>query len=187
MNPIATAEDAIIAICDAALQAKVRPMESLPGVLTMDVLRTIAARTPAVYVCYLGGRAGVQVTDSAQHQALFAVYVITDHASGNVDRRRGDARQIGAYDILAILVPVLNDHTVPGVGSLNFQRIENLFSVDLDKKGVSIYAATFELPMSFSYQLDETTLDDFITYDATHSISADVDVPASQDVVTLDQ
>lgn len=187
MNPIAATEDAIIAASNAALQGKVRDMETLPGRMSLRVLQTIAALAPAVYVTYLGGRKTGNAQSQASHNAVFAVYIVTDHAQSGAARSRGDARQIGAYDILNVLLPALNDLTIADVGTAKFNAVENLFSVELDKQGVSIYAATFDVPMSFEYLADETALSGFITYSAIHTISPDGDVPTSQDQVTLEQ
>ncbi len=183
MNPITTIEDSIIAASNTALQKKVRDMESLPGRMSLQVLKKIAANAPAVYVAYLGGRKGKAITGVAMHQGVFAIYIITER----IDSRRGSARKMGAYDIINILVPVLNDHKVTDVGTLEFQRIENMFSVELDKQGVSIYAAVFEIPITLEYQLDETTLSDFITYSATHSMAPGEDEPDAEDNVQLAQ
>ena len=186
MNPITVTEDAIIAAGNAALQGKVREMEALPGRMSLRVLQTIAALAPAVYVAYLGGRTRGAAQDGVSHAAVFAVYIVVDHADSKT-RGRGDARQIGAYDILNVLLPMLNNFTIKDVGTMQFKGIENLFSVELDKQGVLIYAATFEVPMSFEYLADETALSGFITYSAIHAISPDPDVPTSQDQITLDQ
>lgn len=183
MNPIITIEDSIIAVSNDALQKKVRDMESLPGRMSLQVLKNIAAKAPAVYVAYLGGRKGASVHGTVIHKGVFAVYIITDTDEG----RRGSARKIGAYDIINTLVPVLNDHQVTDVGTLEFQRIENLFSVELDKQGVSIYAAVFEMPMSLEYQIDEAALDNFVTYSATHSMAPGDDEPDAEDNVQLEQ
>ena len=186
MNPIIATEDAFIATSNTALQKKVRDMETLPGQMSLRVLQTIAANAPAVYVAYLGGRTSGAPQSDAPHTAVFAVYIVVDHAGSKV-RGRGDARQIGAYDIINALVPALNGLTVADVGTVQFKSVENLFSVELDKEGVSIYAATFEVPMTFEYLADETSLAGFVTYDAIHSISPDPDVPTSQDQITLEQ
>ncbi len=184
MNPITLTENEIIAVCDAALNGKVRGMESLPGRMSLSVLKKIAARAPAVYVAYLGGnKSGPAVRDTATHRAVFAIYIVTDRTDG----RRGSGRKIGAYDIINTLVPALNDHSVPEVGTLESKAVENLFSVELDRSGVSIYAATFQIPMTFDYQLDETALDNFITYHAEHSMTPGDDEPAAIDSVQLTQ
>lgn len=183
MNPITATEDSIIAASNEVLKKKVRDMESLPGRMSLQVLKNIAAKSPAVYVAYLGGRKGVSAHSIAQHKAVFAIYIVSDSAEG----RRGNERKIGAYDIINTLVPTLNDHQVTDVGTLEFQRVENLFSVELNKQGVSIYAAVFEMPMSLDYQVDEAALDNFVTYSATHSIAPGDDEPDAEDKVQLEQ
>lgn len=97
------------------------------------------------------------------------MYVVTTHPSGDEGRRRGDKRQIGAYQILSALIPVINNFTIPDVGSFRFKQARNLYSALLEKNHVALYVATFELPMTFSLT-EDSTLDNFETFHVDYDL-----------------
>jgi len=179
---IKTIEDNLIALVKSTLPNKLKEVKSLPGALNKELLKILMAASPAVYFAFLGGPRG----RGDEIDGIWAMYMVT--ALGDeVQRRVGDARVMGAYDLIDILLPVVHEHNIPDVGSLKFKQVQNLFSTGLDKEGVTLYAATFSLPMPIEYQADLTQLDDFITYSADHSMAPGNDEPAAQDLVILDQ
>lgn len=175
-------ENSLITLINQTLPNVLRKVGSVPGQLTEQVFKTMLATAPAVYVAFLGGRND----DSYKWLATFAVYVVTGQGAQD-QRRSGDARVIGAYDILNRLIPAINGHTVADVGTLEFQRVQNLFSLTLDKQGLTVYPITFEIYMPMTYEADTDAMDAFITYHAEHSIAPGPDEPAAIDNVTLEQ
>lgn len=165
----------------------VRTVEALPGDLRdAQALRELASAAPAVYWAFLGGRNSIEA-DDIHINSVWGCYIVTDHASGHDARRRGDGRQIGAYDIMKMVLPIINGLTITGVGTANFKRVENLFSIRVDKVGAALYAATFEIPLPLDYELDLAGLNNFETYHAEHSLAPGADEPAAIDEITLEQ
>jgi phage gp37-like protein len=179
---IKTIEDNLIALVNATLPNVLRVVQSVPGQLTEQVLKAMFASAPAVYVAFLGGRN----KDAYSWTASFAVYAVT--GQGDQDQRRsGDARVIGAYDIMQALIPTINNHTVTDVGTLRFERVQNLFNLALDKQGLTVYPMTFNIDLSMEYRINTDTLNAFVTYHAEHSLVPGNNEPAAIDNVTLEQ
>ena len=163
----------------SALGPKLRVTEALPGRLTDDVLRRFMTNAPGVYFTFIGGRNPRQATD-AMLDSMWAAYVVTD--------RNDDPRVLGPSEIIDVLVPLLHGHTITDIGTLQFERVENLFNISKDKLGAKVYAVTFSIPgIGFPYEADMTTLNDFITYHAEHSMAEGTDEPAAIDEITLPQ
>lgn len=167
---IANVEDKLIAEIKAALtvggQLKVRQVESLPGDWDADMLKRLLRLAPGVFVAFMGGP--VNAGHAAQLDAQWAVIAITAHASGEAARRRGDSQEIGAYEILETLIPRLHGLKIAAEGTLNIVDVANLYSGQLDKQGVAVYAARFKILMALPLSLDEATLDAFETFDAKY-------------------
>ena len=173
----------LIALVNETMPGKLKKVAALPGQLNEALLKIIMAASPAVYFSYLGGSASKRY----EQNGIWAMYLVT--ADGDINARRGgDKRVIGAYDLIEFLLPVVNEHqirNVTDVGFMKFKQLQNLFTTGLDKQGVTIYAATFELSMPLEYQADVNSLSDFITYSADHSMAPGNDEPAAQDQVIL--
>lgn len=191
MGIISTIEDSIIqSVNDVLMQPgneKLKVVESLPGAWSYDLLKRVLQKAPAVYVAFLGGKRSIDASDIIL-DGRFDVYVITKQAD-EVTRRRGNARVIGAYDIIETIIPAINGRTIQDVGSLNLTGINNLFGEAMLDLGGTVYAATFSLPnMVFPYELDLLTLDNFITFHADHDLdTSQADEPVASDDVTLPQ
>lgn len=191
MAVIAGVESAILAQVEATLGATVKVKESLGGAWTLDTLKRALQMAPGIYVAFLGGR-GVANADG-YIEGRFAVYAVT---KGPVEplRRQGTPREIGAYDIVERLVPVLAGLAVTDVGKLHVQEIANLFQEAAFSLGGSVYGITLVLPnMPMTYRADlagpaETTgLGPFLLFHAEHSLMAGEDEPAAIDEVNLPQ
>lgn len=161
----------ITSVLTVAGQKKVRTVEVLPSDWDKDMLRRFAAVAPAVLIAFSGGAVKeVGANDSVSIDAQWSVIAVTAHASGNAARRRGDGQQIGAFEICERLIPVLHGHTIEDEGSLALVAVENLWSGEIEKQGLAVYAMRFGLPMSLPYVADESALDDFETFDAKYDI-----------------
>ena len=186
MGSIATVEDAILAEVDAALGNTIRSRDTLPGGWTMDTLQRALQFAPGVYVAFQGL---AQAQTPGHYDGRFSVYVVVKGAV-EADRRRGNARVIGAYDILELLLPRLDGLTVSGIGTLRVRGVDNLFRDAMFDLGGTVYGINLALGnMPFEYQADMSTLDDFVTFDAVYDLDPAQDgEPAAEDHVTgLDQ
>ena len=192
MSYIASAEDEIInlvaaTLVDGAGAPVIRANESLPGPMSHNVLKQMAQNAPAVYTAFLGGK-GEANTDG-EINARFTLYLVSRNARGAVERRRGGTQEVGIYDMIDALVPKLDGYVLAGNGRMTLVDLRNMFTLQLELNlGAAIYALVFEVPhFDFGNAVNVNALNAFVTYHATHSASADANVPTSQDDVTLDQ
>lgn len=185
MGVIAAVESAILTQVDAALGATVKVKESLAAAWTLDALKRALQAAPGVYVAFLGGRGNPNA--DGYLEGRFAVYVV---AKGPVEalRRQGTPREIGAYDMVERLVPVLAGLGVDGVGTLQLQEVANLFQEAAFGLGGTVYGITLALPnMPMTYQADLAGLAPFLLFHAEHSLVAGEAEPAAVDEVQLPQ
>lgn len=175
MGVIATIEDQIMAKTAAALtlqnKSLVKTIGTIPGPWSVDILRRMLQRAPAVYVAFINGDARA-VDGDAVINARFDVAAVTEHHGTEADRRRGDKTQIGAYEILERAVPHLNNLVIDGAGTLRLDRIINLFNEATFTIGATVYVAQLTMP-NLVLPVIETgsDLDDFETF------HADFDIP----------
>lgn len=166
---IATTEAAILAKVRAVFGNRVRTVGVIPGEFSDELLRSMLTLAPFVLVHFNGGpnpRPGAQV---AGINAQWEVYVGTAHASGPDARRLGDALQIGAYEMLQLVCANLHNLPVADDGSLQLQRVENLFTGAVDRQGLTVYGAVFSSFISFDLVAAEG-LNDFETFHAQYDV-----------------
>lgn len=180
MTVIATVEDAIVERAKSALGFPAAPVvkqvETLPGGWTLDALKRALQMAPGVHVAFLGGQ---QQTSGGYIHGRFAAYAVTKGAQEE-DRRRGNPRVIGAYDIVERLATQLDELPVLDVGTLFVRGVENVFSEAMFELGGTVYALTLELPNLPWPAKDTSMLAPFVTFDATHSLADGTAEPAHQ-------
>jgi len=177
---IAAVEDAIIAACIAALNGKARDAESLPGGWTLDMLQRSLQIAPCVYVAYQGSTPG---QDFYKHKGRFTVYTVSK-GSTEPQRRRGNSRVMGAYDMLERLLPALSILAVPDIGQLKVTGVENLFRDAMFELGGTVYGIQCELPNMPFDPPDISSLQDFVTWHAEHQVGG-ADTPNPVDEFTV--
>jgi phage gp37-like protein len=163
-------EDHVLALMRTAVSTHVRACESLPGPWTEQTLRQTLRSTPGVYLAFDGGPAARSAGDALSIASRWWVYVVTAHASGERARRRGDGLQIGAYELLEVLAPLLHGHVVPDAGAITVDSIDNAFADNTDAVGVAIYAIGFTLPLGFVFAPELASLDRFETFGAAWDV-----------------
>lgn len=190
MDPILATEDAIAAGVKAALGFNAQPpapvvrqVETLPGNWTIETLKRALQFAPGVYVAFLGG---AKNSDGGYIDARFALYAVTKGAREQ-ERRHGNPREIGAYEIVSILGARLDRLDVPNIGALFVKSVENVFSEAMFDLGGTVYALTLELPNLPWDDKDISGLSPFVTFEGTHSIAPGTDEPVHQTKVTLEQ
>ncbi len=169
---ILTMEDGLITAIKAALTNRVKAVESLPGNWDDDTMKRLLRQVPGVYVSWVGGQTanGRDGGVAGMTNGVWIIYVATGHASGEAARRRGDSQQVGAYELLEVLIPLLNGFKVPGEGSLSLVRVENLYSGSVDRQGLCLYAMHFNMPMSWPTTVDEAGLGNFEKFQPLYDI-----------------
>lgn len=187
MSVIATVEDTIVLEAKADLGFPAAPVvksvDTLPGGWTLDSLKRALQFAPGVHIAFLGGPSQ---TSGGYIHARFAVYAVTKGARED-ERRRGNQREIGAYEILERLARRLDGLGVTDAGTLFVKGVENVFSESMFELGGTVYALTLELPNLPWPEKDITGLAPFLTFEGTHSMAPGADEPAHQTKVTLPQ
>jgi len=180
---LAEAEDLIVGRIADVLGDTVRKVETLPGPWDEQSLSLALRQAPGVYVYWDGGGAA---RDSRRPylSAVYRVYAVTGHASGERERRRGAPHQIGAYEILEQLIPALHGWPVGGYGTLGFSRVAVLAPVSSQKKGLAVYEAEFSMDAAWPPLRDASSLSDFAIYSGTHHVGDGPDTESHADIPT---
>lgn len=166
---IAAVEKSLIDKTKEVLQNRVREVDSLPADWDADTLKRILLALPGVYWIMGGGRGTPGRTDGMV-SIEWACVIATNHASGPRTRLRGDAAQVGASELIDVLIPVFNNLTVPGEGTLALAAIENLNTLELERQGVALYALVFQMQMAWPSVVDLDSLRPFVTFDGKYDI-----------------
>ncbi|MCW5666481.1 MAG: DUF1834 family protein [Piscinibacter sp.] len=169
-------EDEVLAALRAAATVraeatgrKVVTIDSLPGDWDDQMLKTFLAQTPCLLLAFSGGEAADR--GDAILNTRWLVYIGTAHASGQAARRRGDALQAGAYELLEfVVIPALHGRVVPEVGTLMLDSIDNVWTGQVERQGLAIYAASFRLQVDFTPQADESGLTPLETFYAQYDV-----------------
>jgi phage gp37-like protein len=193
---IAAAEDAIVARIKKIAGDGLRACESLPANFDVAEVHARARLAPAVYVSFLGGEPLAE--NDLVLDARFAVFVLT--GGGNeLQRRRGaaPAQGSGAYALMMLILPLLHGHTLKDIGTLTCTAVDNLYSDALDQLGVSLYSATFKVPVVLDASDDpEGDLAAFLHFHADYlvpphqppqPVTLPLAAPDASDDVTLPQ
>ncbi|WP_018169092.1 phage protein Gp37 [Thioalkalivibrio sp. ALMg9] len=183
---LARVEDAMMERTQTVVGEHVQVIEDLPGRWDERTLRAALRRVPGIYIAWSGARQAARESQQPEAVARYVAYVVTGHASGERERRRGNQRQVGAYELIQRLVPGLHGLTVQGIGTLAFRSIENLYSDRFDKEGVVVYGIEYHMGMTFPPAFDAADLAPFETYHATHRVGDD-QTPDAYDQVSLPQ
>lgn len=148
------------------------------GPFTLEELKRVAARAPALVVTCLGVPAlEVQGTVVVAH-AVWAVFGVTK----NEQRRKRDVAGLLLAESVMVEVP---HQTWNGSASKAPRDVTaaNLYSSELDRQGVSLWAIRWRQQVDLQRNAI-TTLDDFETFFATYVIG-DADAPVTEDQVDL--
>ena len=189
-DELITAEDALLAeaikaVTHASGKQLVR-VALLPGdIRDPDVLRQVTGAAPAVFLAPLGGPVAGG-PDNMQVPFVWSWLFVTNHAAGQQQQLRGDARALGAYPLMQLVLPNIHGMTIPGVGTVSVTKIENLFSARTKSTGISMWAAPCKVKVPMPINFDNTTLDAFLETTATHQL-VDANEPAAVDNVQLEQ
>lgn len=165
---ILAAEDSILTQLRALVQGRVRTVETLPGDWDDDMLKRFLGSVPGVWVAFAGGPAKPAGAGTLSLASRWVVYVATGHPSEEA-RRRGDAMQLGAYALLELLLPNLHGMSVASVGTLAVTDVANLYSGQIERQALTVYAVTLALEMQLDLPADEL-LAPFETFVAQYDI-----------------
>ena len=160
--------DAIVSAIGAACPPPVlREVIPYDGQLSDADLRRVLGQAPAAYVSCLGFS---EVTDEDDDIVATAQWVVTLVTRRQTAASRSEAsRSDAATAILETLVPLIVDSnssagacSTESAGRAEKVRARNMFSVETDGKGVSLWVVTWEQDVSLE-PWSATALDDLLT------------------------
>jgi len=167
---ILVVEDSVLAQLRTLLGNKVRQVDSLPGDWDDEMLRRFLKLVPGVLLAFAGGTQSTSAgAAEARLQSRWIVYVLTGHPT-EAARRRGDAQQLGAYQLVQLLLPWLHGLQVPDVGSMHLVDVQNLFTGTVERQGLTVYAITLGLEMAFELVPADELLAPFETFVAQYDL-----------------
>jgi phage gp37-like protein len=186
---IAATEQYFIDDIKAAFNGRLKGVESLPAQWDDRTFERIFRAAPGVFVVFAGGPRLPQFQDGVVIDATWVFAAVTTHASGELARRRGDSREIGAYEILEILAARYEGAEIPGaLGPMHVDDVQNLFDDAIENQGAALYALSCRLPTLLAPSDSAApTLDDFLTFHDQVDLAPVDGQPEAADLVELDQ
>ena len=186
---IASIEQWFIDTIKDAFAGRLKGVESLPADWDAKTFERIFRAAPGVFVVFGGGQRIPEYQDGLVIAARWGLVAATTHASGELARRRGDSREIGAYEILEVLATLLEGVTPPGaVGPLHFEEVSNLFDDANEIKGAALYGLEGLVPMPLvDPNAPEPNLADFLRYYDKFDLAQPDGQPEAEDRVDLPQ
>lgn len=183
---IASVELHLVEAIKARFGGRLKGVESLPSDWDNKVVDRMLVLAPGAFVVFAGGPA---IAGTREITGRWVVVAVTAHAGPEKAKRHGDAREIGAYEIIETVVPLLHDRKIPGAGTLRFVDMANLFNSVDESRGLAIYGAGFDLPMEMEAATPDGAdpLDAFITFHAEHDLAPIDGTSEAADTVTLPQ
>jgi phage gp37-like protein len=188
MSRIGDIEDSLLARVRDRFGDTLRQVDAIPASWDDEMVKRYLIGTPGVFVSW-GLDRGANTTDTtAEVNSLWQFTIITAHEGKESARRRGDARAIGAYEIVERLIPLMDGYTPAGETALAFDSAENLFSAANERNGLTVYGVLFSMPMTMGAVDEEPSdLEPFLRFHADwDQAPADGQLEA-QDRVTLPQ
>lgn len=186
---IAAIEQHFIDTIKTRFAGRLKGVESLPAAWDDKTFERLLRLTPGVFVVFAGGPRLEEFQDTVVLGATWTFAVVTTHASGELARRRGDSREIGAYEVIEILAALFDMAIVPGAaGLMELATIENLFDDALENQGAALYGVSFRMPTPIAPDdAPLPALDDFLTFDDTFDLAPPDGAAEAVDHVELPQ
>lgn len=137
---IASTENWFIDRLKAVFQDHLRAVESLPADFDDQAFERMLREAPGVYVVFNGGDRAEGYGDHLVIDSRWSFYAVTGHQQGDLARRHGDARMIGAYTMIELLLGTLEEAMPPDAAeAMRVLSIGNVYSDAVEYKGATAY------------------------------------------------
>jgi phage gp37-like protein len=176
---IHAAREAIVAAVDAALP-ELRTCQSHGGRFDRGELQRLSRRAPAVLVAVLGIPGLDDGAGAGRAAVRWGAYVLTRDTPAV-------RRDVAVLDYAEALMRLVRGNRWALGSAQRPRRIgaDNLYSGELDKHGIALWAVTWEQEIAFAPR-DLADLADWTLYSATHQVGG-ADDPDAEDRVELPQ
>ena len=163
---LAEAENALVAkIRGAVIGRKLRDVGALPDLQGDSLVQKFATDSPAVYVAPLST---LNIRDSIMDIG-FGVACVARNAGGQVVTRQGDGKIIGLYEMIEAVAALLDGFRAGDV-PLYATGVSMMSDDLLYRAGVQVAVITLHGQAKLLPGIDETSLDDFVTFNAQYDI-----------------
>jgi Mu-like prophage protein gp37 len=187
MSRISTVEDSLIEHIKEVMQNRVRTVEWAPPDWDEDFFKRILIALPGVFLIFGGGQNPEQGAASVKLKTIWTIVAATRHVQEAKQRARGDAHEIGCYDILETVIPALDGHVVEDVGTLQFVVWDNDAAMKLEKQALMVQSARFEMLIEIPRVIPDDALVPFERFHGTYDIGQPEGAPVTEDIVELEQ
>ena len=181
---ITAVEQAILDRIASEFEGRLKSVQTHPGAWDGATIQRMAVHAPGIWLGFAGGRDGGEYFPALK--ARWNCYIVTEAVS-RAARTRGDARAIGAYEIMQLLVPMLDgwaplEAQAEPKHRLQLAEIANRFSFEHDKRGLSVYEVGFVHSLDLTYAADGSELDEFLTFGAEYSSAPEAEADANDEI-----
>ncbi len=159
--------------------SSLREVKSHGGRFTLSEIKAIAARSPSVRVACLGIPGIEQTSTCIQADVMWGAFVVCGDQAG----APRDSLALDLVTGLAAIIPTATwglDESVDGASQV---RADNLFSRDIDRIGVALWAVTWRHTVDID-PTDISSLNDFLRAYVDWDINQDGETDAS-DIISL--
>jgi phage gp37-like protein len=179
---LTTLRTAITTQIGAALGASVKEVKPHGGRFSLAELKALAARSPSVRVACLGISEIRPVSAGVEAVTTWAAYVVAGDLPGGQAR---DAVALALVGSLAVLIAA-EDWDLASVDGARSVRADNLFSREIDRNGIALWALTWRHEVTLG-AVDLATLDDFLTAHVDYDLAPTDGVADATDNIALPQ
>ena len=185
---ISAVEDWLVRDLKAGFDAAFKSIESGPGEWSDAYLKRVISQAPALRVAFLRARPP-RTEEDLTLDSDWVVYVLTGWSGGNqATRRRGKGTAMGSYRAVELIAPRLHHRRpedadgdpIPTAGLVHVSDVENMWSGDLDQKGLALFAIGLDIEIALDPEQDGAALDDFLRAGVDWNIPEGADVDAEQ-------
>ena len=181
---ITAVEQAILERVGTEFEGRLKSVQTHPGAWDSATIQRMVVNAPGVWLAFAGGRDADEYFPTIR--ARWNCYIVTE-AAIRAARTRGDARAIGAYEIMQLLVPMLDgwaplEAQAQLKHKLQLAEISNRFSFEHDRRGLCVYEVSFVHDLDLTYAADGSELDEFLSFGAEYGSAPDADADATDDI-----
>lgn len=186
-SKIAAVEDALEQKIRAVLGSTVRTVEWAPQDWDEDFIKRKMLQVPGVFMIFGGGTRNKDSALRVAFDTRWAVVAVAEHPNDAKLRARGDAPEIGCYDIIEALAPSLDEFDVSDVGKFSVEGWDNDEALKLDGIGLMIQSLSLSMQIDLDSSVDLDALAAFKVFHDTQDVGQEDDAPVTEQYVELEQ
>lgn len=177
-----TIRDAIAAAIKPSLIG-IKTCEGHAGRFDLNEIKRIATKAPALYLSI----SQIENINDDGNEINATIHWVAFIITRDIPGTERDVSALAYVQALISLLPGNNwalDETETTPKKIN---AKNLYTANIDKKGIAMWAVSWSQRMMIGTELDLTILNNFVTYHAEHSLVEGPDEPAAIDNQNIPQ